>query len=869
MKTPLLLNFLGKTLVMSIKSNLRLWLLGFFAITHIAAFGQALTEVKGRVVDANTDEAMPYATIKFDGTNLGTISDINGNFLVKTQEAVTTVTVTLVGYKPVTIKVNQGKVTELSVRMEEAGNDLKEVVVKSGKYRNKGNPAVELIQKVIDNKEKNRKEALDYYNFEKYEKVQFALNNVTEKMREGFLFRRINFIFDYVDTNSVTGDVNLPLFLRETVSDVYYRKSPQAQKEYIRGERNSTLPGYLDNHGLSSSIENIYQDVDFYKNAVNLVTMDFVSPIASYSPTLYRFYILDTVKIGGTPCAHMYFAPRQKSDLGFMGYMWIALDSTYALRKIEVGIPKDANLNWVNEMQINQEFDWVEGPHESRALMLVKDEIFMDFGITQNSNARSFLGRKVTSYQNYHINEFLPDTLFRTQVFQLRDEGADVRDEQFWATHRHDTLTTSEKGIYKMVDSLNNYKPFRRFMGTVKFLFEGYTPIGGFDVGPANTFYSFNNVEGFRARLGGRTNQKFHKRIMLEAYAAYGFKDEKLKGNVAFIYNFGSAQTLRFPLNQLKVWYQNDVKIPGQNLNFFQEDNFLLSFKRGVNDKMYYTKTLGAEYTHESQSNFTYTPIVKNVRYAPGGILKFDYETQDGLFYKEEVNTTEIGIGLRYAPNEKFYQGATYRTPFLTKYPIFNLDYAAGVKNWLGSEYNYHRVTAKITKGFFVAPFGWSIVVVEGGRTFGQVPYPLLTVHRANQTYAYQLESYNLMNFLEFVSDKYVSINYNHNFGGFFFNRVPLLKKLKWREVATMKVLWGGLDEKNHPNPENELLLFPVDANGNTVTYTLNNQPYMEASVGVANIFKFVRIDVVRRLTYTDNPGISKTGIRMRFKIEF
>ncbi len=859
----------GSTLAMNTNSDFRLWLIALFALFQFTAFGQSATEVRGRVVDAKTEEAMPYATIKFDGTTLGTISDINGYFRIESNQPVNTVTVTLVGYDPVTIKVNPGKSTELSVRMQESGNDLKEVVVKSGKYRNKGNPAVELIQKVIDNKDRNRKESNEYYNFDKYEKVQFALNNVTDKMRNNLLFRKINFIFDNVDTNRVNGDVSLPFFLRETISDVYYRKSPKAQKEYIRGERNSTLPGYLDNQGLSSAIENMYQDVDFYRNAINLVTIDFISPISPIAPNIYRFYILDTVKLMNTPCVHLYFAPRQKTDLGFMGYMWVALDSTYALRKIEVGIPKDINLNWVNEMQINQEFDWVESPGTGRGLMLVKDEIFMDFGLTHDSDARSFLGRKITSYTDYHINEVLPDSLFRTKVNQLREDGSDSRDEAFWTSNRHDTLTARERGIYKMVDSLNNYKPFKRFMGGVKFLFEGYTPVGGFDIGPANTFYSFNQVEGFRGRLGGRTNPKFNKHLLLEGYAAYGFKDEKWKGYAAAYYNFGNAQTLRFPLNQLKVWYQDDVKIPGQNLSFVQEDNFLLSFKRGANDKMYYTQTVGAEYINENQDGVTYSFSAKNTRYRPAGILKFDYEYLDGLFYQKQVNTTEFGATLRYAPNEQFYQGATYRTPILNKYPIFTLSYAAGVSNLLGSGYDYHRVSAKIEKGFFVSPLGWSIVIAEAGRIFGQVPYPLLVAHRANQTYAYQLESYNLMNFLEFISDKYVSVNAFHNFGGFFFNRVPLLKKLKWREVVTAKVLWGGLDARNRPSPDNGLLLFPVDADGNNITYTLDKQPYVEASVGIANIFKFVRIDLVRRLTYTQNPGISKLGVRMRFKLEF
>ena len=854
---------------MNTKTGLRLLFAFLLSSVSYTAFTQALTIVHGRIVDATNDDPMPYVSLKFDGTTLGVVSDINGNFYIETKEKVGSLTVALVGFRTQSFRVNPGKNTELTIRLEESGTDLKEVVVKSGKYRNRNNPAVDLIQKAIENKDRNRKESLDFYEFEKYEKVQFALNNVTDKMRNGFLFRKIQFIFDNVDTNRVSGDVNLPFFIRETLSDVYYRKSPQAQKEYIRGERNSTLPGYLDNQGLSSGIENMYQDIDFYKNAINLVTVSFVSPLSPISPGLYRFYILDTVKINSTPCAHMYFAPRQKGDRGFMGYVWIALDSTYALRKIEVGIPKDINLNWVNEMQINQEFDWVETPGSGRGLMLTKDEIFMDFGLTHSANARSLLGRKVTSYTNYRLNHALPDSLFHTKVNQFREEGADLRTEQFWSEHRHDTLTKRERGIYKMVDSLNNFRPFRRFMGAVKFLFEGYTPIGGFDIGPANTFYSFNDVEGFRGRIGGRTNQTFSKHLMLEGYAAYGFKDEKLKGFIGASFAFGKTHPIRYPLNRLRAWYLNDVKIPGQNLEFVQEDNFFLSFKRGLNNKMYYTKTAGLEYLKESADGIAYSFTAENTRYAPAGALKFDYRLPDGVFYQKEVNTTELSATFRYAPNEQFYQGATYRTPILNKYPIFTVDYHAGLSNILNSQYDYHRVGIKIEKTLYLPPFGFSIVVIEAGRIFGQVPYPLLVAHRANQTFAYQLESYNLMNFLEFVSDKYVSINAYHNFGGFFFNRIPLLKKLKWREVVTAKVLWGGLDDRNRPGPENGLLSFPVDDQGNTITYTLEKQPYVEASVGISNIFKFVRIDLVRRLTYTDHPGISKLGVRMRFRLEF
>ena len=835
-----------------------------------AAFSQRITSVKGQVLDAATNDALPYVSIQFDGFNLGTRTDIEGNFYMEAQQSgLTGIKIVCVGYTTQVLPIKQGEANKLIVRMEEATVGIQEITVRVEKYRNRGNPAVELIKKVIEHKDENRKEGLETYHFEKYEKVGFALNNITEKTKNSLLFRRFKFVFDNADTNKVNDKVSLLLFLRESSSEVYYRQSTKDRKEYIHGERNIIFKDIFDLQGISYFINSMYMDVNFYNNAVDLLTMQFVSPLSPIAPTLYRFYIQDTVPIEGTPCAHLYFAPRNKTDLAFMGHMWIALDSTYAIRKIEAGIPKDINLNWVNEMQINQEYSWVGSSPEERGLMLTKDEIFMDFGLFRGDSTRSLLGNKTTSYRNYVLNQPVPDSLFKTPLAVLRDDGAGERDSLFWRQNRHLSLTRSEAGLETTLDSLHKNRSFRRTVAGVKFLFEGYTPIGGFEIGPVNAFYSFNQVEGFRMRMGGRTNHDFSERLLLEGYGAYGFRDQRWKGFGSIRYSFSEAKVRMFPLNQIRLWYQNDIEIPGQALQFVNEDNFFLSFKRGVNNRMLYKETFGIDYLKEHRMGFSYGFSIKNIRQNGAGALLFDYQELGETKYKKDLRTTELGLNLRYAPNEKFYDGSTYRTPVLTKYPILEFYYNAGVNGLMRGEYSYHNLRFQARKGFFLSPIGWGIGIVELGKVFGKVPYPLLAIHRANQTYSYQLNSYNLMNFLEFASDQYVSVNYFHNFGGIFLGRIPLLKKLKLREVLTVKALWGSIDKRNQPDSENGLLSFPRYDDGTEMTYTLDKKPYVEGSVGIDNIFRLIRVDLVKRFTYLNNPFVSELGVRVRVKMEF
>jgi hypothetical protein len=441
--------------------------------------------------------------------------------------------------------------------------------------------------------------------------------------------------------------------------------------------------------------------------------------------------------------------------------------------------------------------------------------------------------------------------------------------DSFWTAKRHNPLTVPESKVYSNIDSLEKMPSFRRTMALFTLLFAGYGNLGPVEIGPVNTFYSFNPVEGFRLRVGGRTTPIMSKRLYFETYGAYGFKDQQWKGFLSATYSLNNKSIYTFPMNYIRVSAQSDTKIPGQDLEFVQEDNFLLSFKRGNNERWLYNNIYQAEFVKEFKSRFSYSIGFKNWHQQPAGILTYTKSNNGIPENIQNVITTEINAQVRWAPNEKFYQGKIYRIPIFTKYPIFSLSAAAGVKGFLGGQYDYQKLDLRIEKRNYMGRLGYADATFEAGYTFGQVPFPLLTVHRANQTFAYQLNSYNMMNFLEFVSDRYASFTWVQHFMGLVFNRIPLLKKLKFREVASFKILYGGVRAENNPSLNPSLFAYPA-INGVTSTFALDPaKPYMEASVGVENILNILRVDFVKRLSYLDNPGISPYGIRTRFRFDF
>lgn len=830
-------------------------------LTQNDAFAQRMTRVSGKVIDAQTKEPLPFVNIIFVGKSIGTTTDFKGYYSIETQWASNKLKASFIGYNDQIKDVITEKGNVINFELESKSFQLNQVVItaKKKRYRNKENPAVALIRKIVANKKNNRKEKLDYYEYDKYEKVEFDLNNITEDFRKKRVFKKLQFIFDYVDTSAINGKPYLPMFLEETKSKVYYRKSPNTQKEHVSGVKITGFHEYIDNDGISFFVDNIFQGVNIYDNNIPLLTNQFASPISDAAPSIYKFFIIDTVDVNGYDCIHLAFQPRNKADFAFKGNLFVTNDDQYAVIKVEMRVMDEINLNFVKDLLIVQEFDFFN----NESWMLTKDEIVVDFNLLRKGTG--MFGRKNTSYKDYVFNKKRDNKLYSGLEAVIKKDGWNKRDENFWTETRHSELTENEKGVYKMVDSVQHVPAFKRTMDIIALLVSGYWSFGPIDVGPVNTFYSFNDVEGLRLRIGGQTNKKFNERLKLEGYLLYGFKDERVKYSGAATFSLNKKSLAERPKHTLRAMYQVETNFPGMEMQFVNEDNFLLSFKRGVSDKIIYYKATELEHFKEWGNGISSTFKVKQTEQKPGGSLAFNFDD----YSLEKINSSEISAILRFAPNEKFYQGMDYKTPMITKYPIFQLSYTQGVKGLFNADYTYSKFTFDVFKRFYLSRLGYTDVKFEAGKIIGKAPFPLLFVHRANQTFSYQLYSYNMMNFLEFVSDEFVSLSVDHQFNGLIFNRIPLFKRLKLREVISFKGIFGKITDENNPLETAGLMNFPTDIDGNTTTFTLENEPYIEMSVGVANIFKFFRVDLVRRITYLDNPNVSKYGIRARFKFVF
>lgn len=834
----------------------------FYAICSSVQIFAQTTTIRGAVTDAKTGEGIPFVNVFFDGTTIGKTTDFNGQYFIETNEKISRLRFTNLGYKNELKDILYGQSQILSVKMTLEAKVLKEVKVSGEKkrYRNKDNPAVELIRLVIDHKKDNRKEQISAYQYEKYEKVQFALSNISEKFMKKKYLKQFQFIFDNLDSNQMPGKVILPMYLKETLSDYYYRKDPKEVKEIIKGSRKVDFDELINNDGMGTFVAYLYQDVDIYDNTVPILTNAFISPISDNGPLFYRYYIKDTVLVEKTMCYHMVFYPRNKSDFNFQGELYITYDSNYAVRKSELTVSPDINLNFVKELTLTQDYEQIK-PGE---WLVNYDNISIDFGL--GKKGLGIYGQRAVSYKNIVIDQPMPDSFYYASA-PLTDTS--LTDSQ-WDERRHYDLTASEKGVYSMVDSIQRVPAFKRFMNILTLVFAGYKELGIFEIGPVSTFYSYNPVEGSRIRLGGRTTPKFNPYLRFESYAAYGFGDEKWKYYFGVTKALGKKSFVEFPQKNLLISYQYETKIPGQELQFVQEDNALLSIKRGKNDKLLYNKTFNISYLSEFENHFSFEAGIQHLVQSPAGSLYFNkVEYNDAENRISSITNTVLNLSVRFAPHEQFYQGKNYRIPMFNQYPIIEIRLTASEKKILNSDYTYKNLYASLFKRINIAPFGYTDLTIEGGKVFGRVPYPLLQIHRANQTYSYQLQSYNLMNFLEFISDQWVSLNAQHYFNGFFFNKIPLLKRLKWREVISLKMLYGNITDNNDPQKHTELFKLPIESNGQLITYSLERKPYIEASVGVSNIFKVIRIDLIRRLNYLNNEHVAEYGIRARAKFDF
>jgi hypothetical protein len=842
------------------------WFLFLLAFTTTLLHAQPVTTVTGVIRDASTGSPLPFVSVYFKGAK-GVISGENGSYsLSTTNPKLTVITFSYGGYKTVERNIQSGKEQELNIELELS--EMSGVTVrntKRGKYSNKNNPAVELIRLIVEHKKDNRVSSYDYVQYQQYEKMELSLTNKPEKLLKNKLFKNFQFLLDNSDSSKIEGKALLPIYLEEKLSDKYFRKDPSKEKTYVLAQKKVNLGEFIDNDGISRYLNSMYADIDIYQNNIGILGNQFLSPIADGAPTFYRFYIRDTVEFDGIKLIQLAFTPRNLNDLLFRGSLFVTLDGNYAVQKITMAVSKNANLNWSRELRINQDFErGTDGRYH-----VIMSNMLSEFALSKKADG-GILGERTVSFKGFTINQPAADTVYQGRDLIVAKDNTQLSDS-FWVQSRHKPLSETESTVYTNMDSLVKMKSYRRLMDWATLLLAGYKSFGIFEVGPVNAFYSFNPVEGFRLRAGGRTTTKLSPNLYFENYVAYGFKDKKWKYYLSGTYSFNHKSIYSFPLNYLQLSYQYDTKIPGQELQFVSEDNFLLSFKRGDNNKWLYNKIAKAEYVREFGKNVSYTFGFKRWEQIAAGNIIYDKPNATGTGFDTipGLTTSEVSAEIRWAPNEQFYQGKNYRIPIFNKYPIFRARFIAGVKGMLGGEYSYQNITTSAFKRFYLSQFGFADVVVEGGYTFGKVPYPLLSIHRANQSYSYQFYSFNMMNFMEFVSDRYVSVNTEYYFNGFIFNKIPLLKKLKLREVASFKFLYGGMRSENDPRTNPNTLRFPTDDLGNPTTFTLDGKPYMEASAGIGNIFKLLRLDVVRRLSYMEHPDVPKWGIRGRVRFEF
>lgn len=797
------------------------------------------TRITGKVTDELTNEPIPFATVIFKGTQIGTNTDFDGKFHITTDTPGDTLICTLVGYNPVKLRVRKGQDQVINFVLKLAKSEMQEVVVKAGE-----NPANIILKNIIRNKDQNDPKELETYQYEVYNKIEFDLTNITDKMKGNKLLKPFAFVWDNIDSTETNSQPFLPFFISESISDVYFRTSPQGKREVIKASKVSGL----ENTSVTQFLGDMYQRVNIYSNFIDLFGKGFISPISDIGLVYYKYYLIDSTYINDQWCYKLKFKPRRPQELTFVGDFWVH-DTTWAVRKISMRISGDANINWVEDMAIVQEYTRVE----NKQWMLAKDMLVLDFAAREEG--MSFIGRKSTSYKDIKINQPVPDAVFKGTENIVVDEAALQRDNSFWDTARHDSLAEREQKIYHMVDTIKTLPAFRTYVDLITMFFTGYRDIGMIEIGPYYTLYSYNPIEGNRFRVGFRTSDEFSKRFQFEGYLAYGLRDERFKYKAQLRYKISDK-----PRQFAGVQYRYDVEQLGQSDNAFQDDNILSSlFRRNPATKLNSIDSEKAWYEIEWFPGLSNKLTFQRGEFVPLGDLDISYYANDARTeISNSLRISQITLFTRFAYREKFVAGKVDRVSLGSKYPVLQVNFTKGFKGVFNSDFDYHKLSIRIDDRLPLAPFGYTYWVLSAGKTWGKVPYPLLEIHPGNETYFYDYAAFNMMNFFEFVSDYYFSGFATHHFDGFFLDKIPLLRKLKWREVAQVKAVWGELRRDNLNLQTN-----------NSLFYSLNKKPYVEMGVGVENIFKIFRFDFLWRMSYLENPNISKFGFRGSFQLTF
>lgn len=821
-------------------------LLVFFLALSLSA----QTKVSGIVLD-NTNQPIPYANIVFKGSQVGVVSNEDGRFYIESPNNYTAIIVSFVGFPDKEVKLPKLVNYDFKVILTE-GNALKEVKIYAGKTSKKDNPALDILRKIWERRRKNGLKMFKQYQYEKYEKVEFDMNTIDSAFMKNKLFKGMEFVFKNIDTSSVTGKTYLPIFINESLSDYYGDNEAKKTKEILKANKNS---GLGNGDGVNMFIKDLYNDFDIYDNYLNFFDKSFVSPLSRTGIDVYNYVLTDTAFIDNKWCYNIVFYPRRKNELTFKGDFWVN-DSTFAIKTINMAVTKSANINWVKDIYIEQEFEVLN----DSVFLPTRDYMMSDFALRKKEESKGVYGKRTTLYRNFKFDEKKPEKFYKEEVNYI-DNSVYAKSDEYWEENRFERLNKDEVGIYKMIDTLKTVKRFKQMYSLVSILGSGYIEIPKWklDYGPIFSTVGFNDVEGWRLRAGGRTYFGPNDLWRIQAYTAYGFDDNKFKYGVS---------------GKWMVDKKNRIIISGGNRRDVEQIGASLTTTNDVLGRSYASSGLFTTAANGKLTNINLSTLavemepVKNLTFQLG----FSYRTlesasetfslnyfTDNTFTStaSEVKQSELNLQVEYTPKRKTIGYGVERREVDSPYSRFFINYSQGFKGLIDSDFDYQKIQLYYKQPVVIGPLGRSNFTMELGKTFGQVPLGLMSVVPGNQTYFIIQNTFSNLNFYEFVADEYATFQWEHNFNGKIFARIPGIRKLNLREIIGVRGVYGTVSDENRA----------INASG--LVYQAPEKPYWEYSAGIGNIFKVFRLDFAWRANYRDIPDTNNFTIKGSFGFYF
>ena len=859
-------------IVLKDNSVKRLFLvLYIFVIATMVAHAQLMGEI--------TDEdgyAIPHASVVYKGHSIAVTSDVNGKFSIVRNEG-WPLTISSVGFRSQVIKVDLNTPAYLKIVLKEDAKRLNEVLVKSkrGKYKRKDNPAVELMQRIIAQKKRNKLDNHDFFQYNKYQKITLALADLKPENLETGLFKSSPWLINYIEANEKTNQLILPLSVDETITQHIYRKNPKSEKDIIRAQKSNGINKIIQTGEiLNTVLKDIFTDVDLYDDQIRLLQYPFTSPIADNATSFYRYYIQDTVYVDKDLCYHLHFLPNNMQDFGFRGDLYVLADSSLHVKKCTLTIPEKSDVNFVKNFTVEQEFTRLD----SGEWVLTKDD--MSTNIQLVSFVQDLYVSRTTRLKDYAFDE-LPKKLFRGKATVMHEADALIRDEDFWKENRSVALTKGEASMDGLIDRMQQGKAFKWLLFGMRAFVENYVETGGkdkpskIDIGPVTTLLSNNFVDGFRFRASGRTTAHLNNHWFGKAYYAYGTRTSNHYYGAELIYSLNKKKNFpfEFPLRNITFESSYDVMSPSDKFLIHNKDNIFMSVKTQSVKQMYFFNRQNLRFDYETDWGFGIHTSIKTESNEPTGDLIFRKMLLSTDFIAnpivQKIRTTELSLKLRYNPGQTYMNTKQRRIPVNLDAPEFTLSHTMGVKNLLGGQYQLNYTELGIYKRFWLASWGRLEAYAYAGIEWNKVPFPLLIMPRVNLSFFEHSNTFSMMRNMEFLNDRYAFWALAWNMNGKILNRVPLIKRLKWREYIAFKGMYGSLTDKNNPYlsqnaNDNTLFQFPDGA------HTMSSKtPYIETVVGVHNVFKFFSIDWVHRFTYNHLLGAKKNGVRFGFTMSF